>query len=80
MFLKVFNHSKKDKSMAVTSMIIILLFFSFVNIRFENRFYELNKLSINGFIDTETDSIKFRFKLRPKSILEERKLLQWQIE
>jgi len=55
-------------------------FFSFVNIRFENRFYELNKLSINGFIDTETDSIKFRFKLRPKSILEERKLLQWQIE
>jgi hypothetical protein len=61
-------------------MIINLLCFSFVNIRFDNRPYQLKDLFINGFIDTESDSIKIRVKLQPKSILEERKLLQWQIE
>jgi hypothetical protein len=56
-------------------MIINLLCFSFVN-----RLYQLKDLFINGFIDAKKDSIKFRVKLQPKSILEERKLLQWQIE
>ncbi len=61
--------------MIVICMIINLLCFSFVN-----RLYQLKDLFINGFIDAKKDSIKFRVKLQPKSILEERKLLQWQIE
>ncbi len=80
MFLNAFNHSKKDKSRVLICMIINLLCFSFVNIRFDNRPYQLKDLFINGFIDTKSDSIKIRVKLQPKSILEERKLLQWQIE
>ncbi|CAF1242855.1 unnamed protein product [Rotaria sordida] len=42
--------------------------------------YKLNNLSIDEFLNPKNDSIKFRFKLRPLSIFEERKLFQWQIE
>ena len=75
---KIQDRLKKDKSIPLKGMKDLIQIF--LNARLKYRFYPLNKLTNDGFLNPETDSIQMRFKLQPKSILEERKLFQWQIE
>jgi hypothetical protein len=80
MLWKVNDCSKKDNRMVLKGFDYFHVDYFIHFFWFKYRFYKLDNLSKDGFLDKKTDSIKIRFKLCPLSIFEQHKLLQWQIE